>query len=281
MRRAARGARQRRRSQGGVGRSSVSGQPQVRCCDENRLIPSDRALRAAGIGGGDYVEVGDRFLEYFRDLASLTPHDAVLEIGCGIGRMARPLTAWLQPPGRYNGFDVVRASISWCQEQITPRHPHFRFHFIDVANSFYNPRGRLVGKDLRFPFDGATFDLVIAISLFTHVLPDTARTYLAEAGRVLRPGGRLFATWFIWRSGAAPTEEALKAFPFDCGSYRVVAPDKPEAVVAFSDSAVAEMYRTARLRATTTVHGHWIAGEHSLPYQDMIVAVKDSLHERL
>lgn len=41
--------------------------------DADRLIPSDADLRAARIGGGDYVEIGDRFLDYFKDLASLTP----------------------------------------------------------------------------------------------------------------------------------------------------------------------------------------------------------------
>lgn len=76
--------------------------------DADRLIPSDADLRAARIGGGDYVEIGDRFLDYFRDLASLTLHEAVLEIGCGAGRMARPLTTWLQPPDWYDGLDVVR-----------------------------------------------------------------------------------------------------------------------------------------------------------------------------
>ncbi len=75
------------------------------------------------------------------------------------------------------------------------------------------------------------------------MLPGTARTYLVEADRVLRPGGRLFATWFIWRSQVPPTEAALKAFPFDRDSHRIAARRNPEAVVAFSDSVVAEMYK--------------------------------------
>lgn len=240
----------------------------------DQLIPSAADLRAAGIGGGDYVEVGDRFLDYFKTLALVTPHDAVLELGCGIGRIARPLTTWLQPPGRYDGFDVVRGSVSWCRAHITPRYPHFRFHPVDVANSFYNPRGRLQGKDLRFPSDSGAFDVAIAISLFTHVLPDTAHTYITEAARVLRPGGRLFATWFIWRGGAAPSEAALNEFPFDSGSYRVASRRTPEAVVAFSEVAVAGLYDAAALRVTAQVQGHWTHGVHALPYQDMIVAVK-------
>jgi len=239
------------------------------------LIPSAAELRAAGIGGGDYVEVGDRFLEYFTTLASLTRHDAVLEIGCGIGRMVRPLAAWLQPPGRYEGFDVVRDSVEWCQTHITPAHPHFRFQLVDIANSFYNPRGRMRGKDARFPFDDATFDVAIAASLFTHVLPDTACRYMTEAARVLKPGGRLFATWFLWPSAGVPTDVALKEFPHARAGCRVASRRKPEAVVSFSDVVVNEMYDAASLRVTALVRGSWTAGVHALPYQDMIVAIKE------
>jgi SAM-dependent methyltransferase len=238
------------------------------------VIPSDAELSTAGIGGGDYVEVGDRFLDYFKTLVSLAPHDTVLEIGCGIGRMARPLAGWLQPPGRYEGFDVVPASIAWCQAHVTPTSPHFRFQVVDIANSFYNPRGRLDGKDARFPFDDATFDVAIAVSLFTHVLPDTARRYMSEVARVLKPSGRLFATWFLWPPAGAPTDVALKEFPHARDGCRVASTRKPEAVVSFSDVVVGEMYTAASLRVTATVGGNWSAGVHTLPYQDMIVAVK-------
>lgn len=91
--------------------------------DDNPLLPSAGALRSAGIGGGDYVAVGRQFLEYFKDLASLGRHDAVLEIGCGIGRMAGPLTTWLQEPGHYDGFDAVRSSVSWYQDTIVASKP--------------------------------------------------------------------------------------------------------------------------------------------------------------
>jgi len=237
------------------------------------VIPSDAELRASGIGGGDYVEIGDQFLDCFKTLASLAPHDAVLEIGCGIGRMARPLTAWLQPPGRYEGFDVVPASVEWCRTHITPAHPHFRFQLVDVANSFYNPRGRLRGKDVRFPFDAATFDVAIAVSLFTHVLPDTARTYLREAARVLKPGGRLFATWFLWPSPGSSTAVAEHEFPHERDGCRVASRRQPEAVVSFTDAAVTDLYDAASLRITATVAGTWASGVHALPYQDIIVAV--------
>ena len=240
--------------------------------NDNPLVPPARALRAAGIGGGDYVAVGCQFLEYFKDFASLGRHDAVLEIGCGIGRMAGPLTTWLQEPGRYEGFDVVRSSVSWCTKTISPRYPRFHFQCLDVANSLYNPRGRLRPEDLAFPFADGSFDVIIGVSVFTHMLPDAVSRYLREARRVLRPGGRLFATWFVWHADVPATEDALQLFPVDCDSHRVARRDKPEAVVAIPESLIVEIYRLAGLNVTRTVEGNWRRGVHALPYQDMIIA---------
>ena len=47
------------------------------------------------IGYGDYVKQGEKFLGYFQELCGLKPNHAVLDVGCGIGRMAVPLTRFL------------------------------------------------------------------------------------------------------------------------------------------------------------------------------------------
>ena len=42
------------------------------------------------------------------------PGERVLDVGCGIGRMARPLAGYLTGDGSYDGFDVNREGIRWC-----------------------------------------------------------------------------------------------------------------------------------------------------------------------
>ena len=42
------------------------------------------------IGSGDFHKMGQEFKVYFIDLADLQPHHKVLDVGCGIGRMAAP-----------------------------------------------------------------------------------------------------------------------------------------------------------------------------------------------
>ena len=67
-------------------------------------------------------------------LAGLTPDEAVLEPGCGAGRIAEPLTRYLSEDGSYDGFDVVAEAIESCKRGIASRHPNFHFRHVDVFN---------------------------------------------------------------------------------------------------------------------------------------------------
>ena len=58
------------------------------------------------IGGGPYLEIGQEFFQYFME-AGLKPHHKVLDIGSGLGRMARPLVGYLDPDSEYHGVDIV------------------------------------------------------------------------------------------------------------------------------------------------------------------------------
>src|SRR3954466_597973 len=78
----------------------------------DRLVPP---RRLDFVGHSDFVETGDEFLGHFIALGGLQPSDAVLDVGCGIGRMARPLAGYLSSEGSYDGFDVNRDGIGWCR----------------------------------------------------------------------------------------------------------------------------------------------------------------------
>ena len=91
------------------------------------------------IGGGDFERVGARYLQRFVEIGELGPNDRVLDVGCGVGRMAVPLTSYLSPEGSYRGFDVVEESVRWCTRRITPHYDTFRFDHAHVYNKHYNP----------------------------------------------------------------------------------------------------------------------------------------------
>src|SRR6266567_2918741 len=57
---------------------------------------------------------------------------AVLDYGCGCGRLARQLIQQRPRPERYAGLDPHRGMIKWCEQNLAPRAAGFRFHHHDV-----------------------------------------------------------------------------------------------------------------------------------------------------
>jgi len=97
-------------------------------------------------------------------------------------------------------------------------------------------------SDYRFPYDDASFDVVSAASVFTHMLPEAAERYFRTA-RVLKRGGRAVFSCFLLDNDVAGRERPLgfgrDAFNFDhsFGDYgddfAIVVPSNPEQMTAF------------------------------------------------
>lgn len=227
------------------------------------------------IGQGDYRTVGDEFLGHFTRIGGLKPTDRVLDIGCGTGRMAAPLTTFLTT-GTYDGFDIVERSIKWCQKAYAP-FPNFRFHFVDLHNKRYN-RGRISAEQYRFPFPDQSFDFVFLTSVFTHMQKKDVAHYLTEIARVLAPEGRAFLTAFL-------LDEPTRALIADGKSYHTFRHDLdgcytdnaavPEAAVAYDADDLFGLIRNAGLRVSHVANGEW-RGEPGLSWQDVIVATQRS-----
>jgi SAM-dependent methyltransferase len=124
------------------------------------------------------------------------PAERVLDFGCGCGRIARQLIQQERPPERYVGVDLHRGMIEWCRVNLAPAAPQFRFDHHDVYNAGLNPGGRV--HEAPFVVEDSSMSLVVAHSVFTHVLQDQVGFYLSEIARVLEPGGVFTGTWFTF-----------------------------------------------------------------------------------
>lgn len=241
-----------------------------------RQLPLDPPEHlVAGIGGSWWV--GANYLAHFRELCDLKPGEAVLDVGCGVGRMAVPLAGYLGPAGRYEGFDIIPANIRWCRRAITPRWPNFRFRHADIFNREYNPDGRVRGEEYRFPYPDATFDFAFLTSVFTHLMPAEAAHYLAELGRVLKTGGRCLATFFLLNPEADGLIDAGKSRhvmqPRD-GLIRVHSREVPEACIALDEGFVMNAARKAGLTADPVRYGSWCGRDDGFEFQDVVILRK-------
>ena len=136
--------------------------------------------------------------------ASAEQHASVLDFGCGCGRMARRLALAAAPmPERYLGVDLHRGMVRWDEANLTPWLPGFRFAHHDVYNYSFNPDGDRSGI-APFPLEDASVTLIVAWSVFTHLIQSQAEHYLDEIARVLTPGGLMISTWFLFEKRYFP-----------------------------------------------------------------------------
>jgi SAM-dependent methyltransferase len=117
----------------------------------------------------------------------------ILDLGCGNGRFC---ILFSEMPVEYFGLDPMKEQIDFCRETFSGW-PHLRFSQIDVRNEVFHPTGAFSAEEYRLPFSDRHFDDIVAYSVFTHLqnLP-AAKNYMAEIKRCLKPGGRLFTTWY-------------------------------------------------------------------------------------
>jgi SAM-dependent methyltransferase len=198
-----------------------------------------------------------------------------LDFGCGIGRTAAPLAAFLTA-GRLVGNDMVPAQIHFCEAEIAGRFANAEFHCVRAQNPHYDHRVSAAGVPMTgevefFAAHRETFDVTAALSVFTHFDRDMAAHYLGKLREVTKPGGHLFLTWFLDHP-ANPSDHRLDGRDFADLSGGDLG------LALFSPGLVHQLADTAELRVERLTFGWWrggpthaIRGQH---YQDSAVLAR-------
>lgn len=112
---------------------------------------------------------------------TLTPGEAVLEVGCGPGTDLFDVAEIIGPAGRLVGLDASETMITEARRRAGEHQVPITFE---------------VGEVQALPFPDATFDVCRAARLLEH-LPDAERA-LSEMARVTRKDGRIVVFDFDW-----------------------------------------------------------------------------------
>lgn len=155
--------------------------------------PLDEAMSRAV--GGRFEEVGLAELNIVR-YAGLRDGMSIIDLGCGSGRLASALGRAMSVS--YIGIDIVPKLLEYAKSKSPP-------DYVFMLN-----------RDLRLPVDPGAVEMVVAFSVFTHLLHTESYIYLDEMRRVLKPGGKVVFSFLEFTAPShwrifADTVEAQRA----------------------------------------------------------------------
>jgi SAM-dependent methyltransferase len=236
-------------------------------------IPVDLMLLTGG-GPDTFEEISAGHIAALQKHVGLEPGLSVLEIGCGIGRDAIPLTGILSADqgGCYIGIDIIRPSIDWCNAHIQAKNHNFVFYHMNIADQLHNPQGNVHAITSSLPVPDCKVDRIILQSVFTHMLRSDVEHYLAEFRRIMKPGSLAFVTAFIYDDAilacARGDDRAQFGFRFEHElepGCRVNSLDYPTGSVAYTAGLMDILIAKHGLRhVRPTLKGAW-SGYHPNP----------------
>jgi SAM-dependent methyltransferase len=142
--------------------------------DGSPLPPRRLMVRVAGTADAEwFLRGGQAAYDAIAAHVPLSSIGSVLDFGCGCGRVTR---YWEPFAGSVSGSDLDRPAVEWCRDNL----------------SF--GRFELNGLEPPLAFEDGSFDLVYALSVFTHLTDALQLAWRDELRRVLRPGGTLLLT---------------------------------------------------------------------------------------
>lgn len=170
-----------------------------------RLPPKE--LRLGSMAQRDdahYVGYARGSAKLLAEQCGLSPQSKLLDIGCGPGRLLIGALSLYGAIEEYVGLDVNKPAIEWASRHLADAQ-HITFHWMNILNQRYNPKGTTINAEIMFPVPADRFDVVALLSVFSHMYLQDIGAYLKEIRRILTPSGKVFLTLFV--EEGVPAEE--------------------------------------------------------------------------
>jgi SAM-dependent methyltransferase len=217
--------------------------------------PSGVALPPAALrmGGAHFLDNEVFVATAKRDVARLAEHgltrdSALLDWGCGAGRLAIGVIETWGGIARYDGVDVQKDLVSWATRHLA--RDSIAFTHVDLANARYNRNGR---AEHRIPGDASSYDALYGYSVLSHMDDAELGDYLREIRRLLRPEAFAWLTAFV--------EDGVPEVSENPEGYGPIAWEGALHCVRFERTFFESMARSAGLEVSHFEHGQETDGQ--------------------
>jgi SAM-dependent methyltransferase len=168
-------------------------QTYIRRTKNIRLIPTEKDRRGGKYSYAEWAHVIGIFQTLMFMHLDNKKGNKILDVGCGTGLVGIAGEPFLGKNGNYVGIDVIKKDIDFCQSHYPS--PPFEFIHFNINNPIYAPFQK--NKNLQWPLSNSSFDLVTALSVWTHLKEEDALFYIKEVNRILKPSGKAIITFFL------------------------------------------------------------------------------------
>lgn len=229
--------------------------------------------------GTHFIAEGVNLMEILYSYG-LRPEHSLLDVGCGIGRLAIPMTQFMTDEGAYFGLDINLSGIAWCHENLTQKYPNFEFAVINAKNQHYGHQyeyGNDTMQTASIPIKpDRRFDAACTFSLFTHLLWPEVDQYFRIVGPLLKRGAFFLSSLYLMTPAAKQGVAAgTSPFAFDLSqsgpTYTIKGTSYSHAM-AHDETTLLTLAKKHGMSLKCAVHySGWPTGK---PGQDLLVLQK-------
>lgn len=249
-----------------------------------RMIPTQDNRRGGKYSYAEWAHVIGIFQTLICQQLPKPTANRILDVGCGTGILAIAADPFVQGGGQYVGIDISQVDLEFSRRQYAS--PYREFIHLDAHNPEY--AADQTESHPPWPVEDESFDMITALSVWTHLREADASFYLSEVRRALKPTGKAIITFFILdeaydrkmatdQSGDGQFHGVPKStWVFDQVSYgsndfrHPAWAEVPEAAIAIKQAGLNRLLAEAGLELVEQHAGNW----KELPgvyFQDIVI----------